>query len=334
MRTSMLALLRCPRCRAERGLALTAHDLDACEVRGGELRCERCDSAFAVAGGIADLLENPPDFVAREIAGLERFAEYMRADGWDRERILALPNVDLGYWHAQYRALQHVLATAEFKPGQRILDVGSNTCWASNILAREGLDVVALDIAVAELQGLRTADYFIETGEVYFERLRSVMFDPAIASESMDHVFCCEVLHHNDRTNLRRTLRELYRVLRPGGRLFVVNEPLRFLLRPKLDHGSEVAEFEGNEHVYFLHDYVLAARAAGFRIAAPWLRGIEPFDPAAPVPDSYRLAPLHRVLRRRAAGRALIGANRIGRYAWRHLIYGDRSLFLDCTKPG
>jgi SAM-dependent methyltransferase len=150
----------------------------------------------------------------------------------------------------------------------------------------------------------------------------------------MDYVFCCEVLHHNDRANLRRTMRELHRVLRPGGRLFVVNEPLRFLLRPKLDHGSEVAEFDGNEHVYFLPEYYRAARGAGFEVAAPWLRGIAPLHPSAPVPDSHRLAPLHRVLRRRAAGRGLIGANRIARYAWRHLIYGDRSLFLDCTKPG
>jgi len=221
---------------------------------------------------------------------------------------------------------------ADFQPGERLLDVGSNTCWASNIFARRGLDVIALDIATAELQGLRTADYFLETGEVYFERLLSVMFDPALASGSMDYVFCCEVLHHNDPVNLRRTLRECHRVLRPGGRLFVVNEPLRFVAHPKLDHAEEVADFEGNEHVYFIHRYVLAARAAGFQIAAPWRRGVE--DGAQRWPDSHRLAPLERAVRGRAAGRALVEANRIARYAWRHVLVGDRSLFLDCVKPG
>ena len=87
------------------------------------------------------------------------------------------------------------------------------------------------------------------------------MYAPALASASFDYVFCCEVLHHNDRHHLRRTFRELWRVLRPGGRLFVVNEPLRFPLRPKRHHAREVAQFDGNEHVYFLHEYRRAARA-------------------------------------------------------------------------
>ncbi len=39
----------------------------------------------------------------------------------------------------------------------------------------------------------------------------------------------CEVLHHNDRAHLDRTMAELYRILKPGGRLLVINEPLRFL---------------------------------------------------------------------------------------------------------
>ena len=53
------------------------------------------------------------------------------------------------------------------------------------------------------MQGLKTADWFIETGEVFFERMLSVMYDPALASESVDYVFCCEVLHHNDVRHLQ-----------------------------------------------------------------------------------------------------------------------------------
>lgn len=331
MRASLLPILRCPRCRAEGSLTLTASRSDAREVREGEISCGACGGEAAIADGIVDMLWDAPDFVHREAAGLDRFADVMRADGWDRERILALPDVHLAYWYAQGRAMKDVLEMTSFAPGERLLDVGSNTCWASNIFARQGLDVIALDIASAELQGLRTAEYFLESGEVYFERLLSVMYDPALASGSMDYVFCCEVLHHNDHANLKRTLCELHRVLKPGGKLLIVNEPLRFLLRPKLDHGREVEQYEGNEHVYFLHQYLRAAHAAGFQIARPWLRGV-PANARRLAPE-HRFAGLERAVRSNPAGRVPIEANRIARYAWRHVIAGDRSMFLTCTKP-
>jgi ubiquinone/menaquinone biosynthesis C-methylase UbiE len=36
------------------------------------------------------------------------------------------------------------------------------------------------------------------------------------ADNSFDWVFCCEVLHHNNRQGMTDALREVHRVLRPG----------------------------------------------------------------------------------------------------------------------
>jgi SAM-dependent methyltransferase/uncharacterized protein YbaR (Trm112 family) len=334
MRESLLELLRCPRCRAPSSFALEVRSRDHQEVREGCVRCRACGLDCSIEAGIVDLLHDPPDFVVREAAGLERFAEVMRADGWDRERILALPDVQLDYWFEQRRAIDEALGAIEFAPGQRLLDIGANTCWASNIFARAGLEVVALDIGTAELQGLRTADYFLETGEVYFERVLSVMFAPAFVDESFDYVFCCETMHHNDRANLRATMGELRRILRPGGRLLMVSEPLRFPLRLKRDHAQDVAAYDGYEHVYFLPEYWAAARRAGFRVRFPAVaatsRGLG--EPSAS-PSSGLVGALKALLRRHAVGRSLVRAHRLTRYWWRHLVTGDGSVDMFCEKP-
>ncbi|HEX4107189.1 MAG TPA: methyltransferase domain-containing protein [Solirubrobacteraceae bacterium] len=315
MRESMLEILRCPACGTDRRLALDgAAQRDEREIREATLRCGACSATFPVREGIVELLHDPPDHVTREAAGLERFAGVMRNDGWGREKIRSLPYVEDGYWYVQAVSFERIMAQTPFQAGQRLLDVGSNTCWASARLAGRGLDVVALDIALAEMQGLRTAEYFIGEEGRYFERLLSTMAAPAIASESMDWVFCTEVLHHNDRRALFGTLRELYRVLRPGGQVLVANEPLRFLFKPKLDHARDVEEFEGHEHVYFMPEYVLAARRAGFSLSlhAP------PYDTFS---DRARWVLRHVPHSRRPL------------LAWKALVVGDMNLHMTCTKP-
>ena len=307
MRAEAVALLRCPSCHRDGTLTLSVQRADEVEVREGTLRCTACGTAFPITDGIVDLLHDPPEFVRREAAGLERFAEVMRAGGWDRSQILALPHADDGYWVAQAQAMDSLLQAVELRPGARIVDIGANVGWATNIFARRGLHAIAVDIAMAELQGLRTAQYYLDEG-VYFERVRTMMFDLALASESVDYVFCCQVLHHNDGAHLRRTLGEIYRVLRPGGKLLVINDQLKFPLNLKRGHDStEVAEFEGNEHVHFFHQYYLAARRAGFRV---WVRrpGINGSVPKA------------------VWGRKLA-------LAYKLLISGDANLNLVGTKP-
>lgn len=268
MRAGLLELLRCPRCRADRSFRCSATEQSEREIVTGSLECEHCGQLASIQRGVVDLLPDPEETVRLEAAGLERFAEVMRADGWDRERVLALPDGDGEYWLGQRMAVDRLLELVDPPAGASLLDVGANTCWASNLFAQRGLDVIALDITTTELQGLHTAEWWFEANGVHFERILSTMVEPAIASGSLDYVFCSVVLHHNRKPELHRTLAELHRVLKPGGVLMVTSEPLRFLTDLKRDHGDEVAEYEGNENVYFAWEYIRAARRAGFAVEA------------------------------------------------------------------
>ncbi len=233
-------------------------------MREGRLRCGICHSEFAVHRGVVELLHEPPEHILAEAAGLERFAEHMRGGGWDRELVRKLPYLEHGYWYVQARSMYQLLSTVPFWPGQSILDVGSNTCWAANHFAERGLQAIALDIATTELQGLYTAEYFIDDGSVYFERVLGSMDAIPLASSSLDYVYCCEVLHHNDPASLRRTFGEIFRVLRPGGRLLMVNETLKTLRDRSGVHVEAVEQFEGYEHAHWALGYRWEATRAGF----------------------------------------------------------------------
>lgn len=320
--------LRCPVCYRDRALRLRAETSDEREVREGELTCTACGAQTPVHRGVAHLLVDPPDHVAREAAGLERFAELMRADGWDRDRVRQLPYIEDGYWYVQGASINQLLETVPFRPGESLLDIGSNTCWASNVFARHGLNVVALDISVWELQGLYTSDYFIEDGTSYFERVLGSMNDMPIASESLDYVYACEVLHHNDAEGLQRTFDEAFRVLKPGGRMLVVNETLKTLHDPVGVHAEAVAQFEGHEHAHWAYEYRGAAIRAGFltRAIVPSYHGFYRARGAAVPPLRHKRARLEHELRRTRLGRrAFLG--------WINNVAGGTAYGMIATKP-
>jgi SAM-dependent methyltransferase/uncharacterized protein YbaR (Trm112 family) len=323
--------LRCPACRRDGTLELHAIESDTREVREGSLRCAACASEFAVHRGVPELLHDPPAHILAEAAGLERFAAKMAGGGWDRELMRQLPDLEHGYWYVQARSMHQLLTTIPFQPGQIIVDVGSNTCWASNHFAERGLRAIALDIATVELQGLYTADWFIEDG-VFFERVLGSMDAMPLASASVDYVYCCQVLHHNDRDSLRRTFAEIFRVLRPGGRLLMVNETLKSVRDPHGVHDEGVQEYEGYEHAHWAARYRWEATRAGLfsEVTEPHYRSF--FGDAEPAiePDTGRLRAL--ALRFGFALRSY-GPARRAYLVWLNHVWGGVSMNMIATKP-
>jgi SAM-dependent methyltransferase/uncharacterized protein YbaR (Trm112 family) len=332
VRAQFARQLRCPACLNQATFELSATSSDEREVREGTLRCAACANEFAVHRGVPELLFEPPEHIVKEAAGLERFAEQMRLEGWDREMVRKLPDLQHGYWYVQARSMHQLLTTVPFLPGQSVLDVGSNTCWASNHFAERGLQAIAMDIATPELQGLYTADWFIEDGRVYFERVLGSMDAIPLASSSVDYVYCCQVLHHNDLDSLRRTFSEIFRVLRPGGRLLVVNETLKTLRDPDGVHDEGVEQFEGYEHAHWAARYRWEAIRAGFltEVTEPHYR---PFFGDAELPAQTTGVGLRALARRVAFAMRHVAVVRRLYLAWLNQVEGGVSLNMIATKP-
>ena len=323
------AHLRCPVCRQERTLHLEAEESDAREVREGTLVCSACGTRRPVHRGVGELMVDAPDHVEREAEGLGRFAEVMRADGWTPEKIRALPDIQDGYWYVQGESIRQLFDSIAICPGQWVLDLGSNTCWATNYFAVRGVNAIALDISLWEMQGLWTADYFIEQDISYFERVLGSMNDLPIASESLDFVYACEVLHHNDSVGLRRTFEEAWRVLKPGGRMLIINETLKTLEDPDGVHVDAVEQFEGYEHAHWAAQYRWEATRAGFATRALQPR-YHPFFRATPTGERPPLrdwqARIYNEAQRTQPGRRAY-------HMWLNHVKGGVSFSMIATKP-
>ncbi len=331
MKFEFASALRCPACRRDGTLEPHVLESDAHEVREGSLRCSACGTEFALHRGVPELLHDPPAHILAEAAGLERFAEDMRRDGWDRELLRKLPDLEHGYWYVQARSMHQLLTTIPFQPGQTIVDVGSNTCWAANHFAERGLRAIALDIATVELQGLYTADWFIEDG-VFFERVLGSMDAMPLASGSVDYVYCCQVLHHNDTESLRRTFAEIFRVLRPGGRLLMVNETLKTVRDPHGVHDEGVEEYEGYEHAHWAARYQWEATRAGLltEVTEPHYRSFFGDAELTLAPETKRLRAL--AMRLGFSLRSW-GFARRAYLAWLNHVWGGTSMNMIATKP-
>lgn len=181
--------------------------------------------------------------------------------------------------------------------GRSALDLGAGNGIASYALAEAGWAVTALEpdpsaevgAGAIRALGLRIA--------IVAEAGARLPFEDAC----FDAVFARQVLHHVP--DLPTTMRELHRVLRPGGRLLALRDHVA-------SDAAELAAFlarhplhrlYGGEHAHPLAGYRGTAEAAGFRAAGMWgpLESILNFHPGT---EAERQAAIRRLARRRWCG--------------------------------
>jgi SAM-dependent methyltransferase len=131
-------------------------------------------------------------------------------------RALRYAVVPVNYWRSQEYRL--ALREGRFAPGERVLDVGSPKLLSLWVAERIGAEVVATDIEpyfMEEYELLRRARRVpAERLRLAVEDGRRLSFDDA----SFDKVYSLSVLEHIPDGGDSECVRELARVLAPGGR--------------------------------------------------------------------------------------------------------------------
>jgi SAM-dependent methyltransferase len=174
------------------------------------------------------------------------------------------------YWRSdEWTAVRELLA----ERSGMALDVGAGRGIASYALAKEGLEVTALEPDPSELVGggairaLATESGLpIRVIEEFSERL-------PFADGVFDVVFARAVLHHT--RDLQAACREFFRVLKPGGLLIAIREHVisREDDLPRFLDMHPLHKLYGGEHAYLLGQYIAAIWQSGFahlKVVSPW----------------------------------------------------------------
>ena len=136
---------------------------------------------------------------------------------------LFLPLYDpLVSWLGFDRARRELIAQANISAGQRILDIGCGTGTLAVMLKRNhpDLEVIGLDPDPKALQRAKTkakrAGVSLQLDQGFADEL-------PYAEHSFDKVFSSFMFHHLEDRDREKTLREVWRVLKPGGSLHLLD---------------------------------------------------------------------------------------------------------------
>lgn len=195
---------------------------------GPTLTCPHDRLTFNQADGIWRFLL--PERAAHLRPFMQEYEQVRQAEGWgsaDPAYYRALPFRDGNgryrhIWHIRaqsFRALQKQLLPPGTPP-QRILDLGAGNGWLAYRLAQLGHTAAAVDLLVNETDGLGTHRFY----DAPYLPLQAEFDQLPLADSQADLVIFNGAFHYA--MNYERTLSEALRLLRPQGRLVIMDSPL------------------------------------------------------------------------------------------------------------
>jgi len=194
----------------------------------------------------------------------------------------ALPQLAFGMAPFQRRLVERALDLLAPRSGERVLDAGCGRGGTTARIAARGAEVLGLDL-LAE-NAAEATERFGSSPRVRFAaadvtRLPERAAGVELGDGSFDGVLCLEAAFHFGEKGRRAFLEESWRVLRPGGRLVLVDfawrdgSPERIEALDRERHVRDTWRFSEFEP---LERYRATARALGFREAAfrDWTRPV------------------------------------------------------------
>lgn len=208
----------------------------------------------------------------------EAAVQWLRAQPEHRELVReAYYDDPLDACARRYHASVEWQAVRPWLPAKGVaLEIGAGRGIASYALAREGLEVIALEPDESTLVGAGAIRWLAQATGSRIDTVVGTSERLPLPTEHVDLVFARAVLHHT--RDLDLACREVQRVLRPGGRFLAIREHVLSADAdlPRFLEGHPLHRLYGGEHAWVLDRYVGAIEAAGMQVE----RILNPFQSA------------------------------------------------------